>query len=715
LSDPRAPQPGRSRLLVVDDDPVIRLLACERLGAEGFDVVEVGSGGEAIEAFSRLRPDMLLLDVEMPGINGFDVCSAIRATPAGRHVPILILTGRDDVPSIEQAYEAGATDFVAKPLNWLLLAHRVRYMLRGSESLQAARSQQERLDEVQEHARLGSWEVDLRTGRVTASRAFWGIFGVVNGVELPSVQKVLDLIHPEDRGTFERQTNEAIEQRSSFSLDHRIVGRDGSERIVHSQARVRAGANDKSLRLEGFTQDITDRRRTEEQVRFLAFSDSLTGLSNRAAFKMHLGNAILRTMRTRKTLGVLFLDLDQFKRVNDTLGHTAGDGVLRVVAEKLAASIRESDVVARDSNGEPDATISRLGGDEFTVLLEGLADPSDAGMVAERVLESLSRPGWVEGHEIRITASIGIAIWPHDGTDVEGLLRNADSAMYHAKELGRANFQYYRKELNSHALERLELEATLSRAIQQDALLVHFQPKLSLASGRITGCEALARWSDSLRGSVAPSSFVPLAESSGLIWGLGETVLRQACIGVQEWHRNGHPELRLAVNLSPAQIKDERLLDTIDEVLRITEYDPNLLEFEVTESALIHDEARTLAVLLELRGRGCQISLDDFGTGYSSLSSLKRFPVQTLKIDRSFVSGIGKSSADEAITGAILAMAQSLGMRVVAEGIETEEQLEFLAERRCDEVQGFLISAPLAPQDFKLFLDRFHDERKPQD
>ena len=695
------------RLLIIDDDPLIRFLARERLGCQGFEVVEAGSGAEGIEAIDQLRPDVILLDVEMPVMNGFEVCETVRASATGKHLPILILTGREDVESIERAYEIGATDFVAKPLNWLILAHRIRYILRASESFLAVRSQQVRLDEVQHHARLGSWEVDLRTGLMTISTALRALLGLGNEVEVSKVERVVDMVHPEDRAALERGIAKAIANNDGFSLEHRVVGADGTERIVHSQAHVRVGGRGEAVALQGFSQDITDRRRTEEQVRFLAFNDSLTGLANRAAFKLHLDNAIHRTKRSTKTLGVLYLDLDQFKRVNDTFGHTAGDRLLRIVAEELTGSIRDSDLVARNAMGEPDVMISRLGGDEFTVLLEGLTDSSDAGLVAQRVLDSLSRPMFVEGHEIRVTASIGIAIWPGDGADVEALLRNADSAMYHAKELGRANFQFYRKSLNSHALERMELEANLSRAIENERLLVHFQPKLELATDRVSGCEALARWSDSNRGNVSPSAFIPLAESSGLIAGLGEWVLRQACLGVRMLQQDGHPDLELAVNLSPGQIMDERLVETIEEVLDETGFDPGLLEFEITESALIHDEARTLLVLEELRRRGCRISLDDFGTGYSSLSNLKLFPIQTLKIDQSFVAGIGRSREDEAITAAILAMAQNLGIRVVAEGIETEEQLEFLKERKCDEIQGFLVSRPLALDRVGSFLEDY--------
>jgi len=704
MGEPDVQHASPSRLLIVDDDPLIRLLARERLGNDRLEVIEAGSGEEGIEVFRESRPDLILLDVEMPGLDGFDVCQAIREDPAGKHVPIVILTVRDDIESIERAYEVGSTDFMSKPLNWIVLSHRIRYILRASESFLAIRSQQVRLDEVQQHARLGNWEVDLKNGLMSASSALRTLIDLSHTTELLVVEKVLDLIHPEDRGAIQSATAEALMNRDGFNLEHRVVMRDGSERIVYSQARVTTGDHDECLAIEGFTQDITELRQTEERVRFLAFNDSLTGLANRAAFKLHLGSAIQRARRTPKSLGILYLDLDKFKRVNDTFGHTAGDELLRIVAAELTASVRDTDLVARTADGKPNVMISRLGGDEFTILLEGLADPSDAGMVARRVLSTLSNPVHVEGHEIRVTTSIGIAIWPHDGDDADSLLRNADSAMYHAKESGRANFQFYRKELNSHALERLELEASLCRAIEEDALLVHFQPTLDVATGRITGCEALARWTDPERGIIAPAEFVPLAETSGQISGLGDIVLRKACIGARAWQRWGYPDLRLAVNLSPGQIKDPRLVERIEEVLRETDFDPSMLDVEITESALIQNEDRALAVIQELQRWGSRISLDDFGTGYSSLSNLKRYPVQCLKIDRSFIAGIGSSGEDEAITTAILAMARSLGMRVVAEGIETEEQLQFLVDLNCDEIQGFLISKPLSGADFEAFL-----------
>ena len=345
-------------------------------------------------------------------------------------------------------------------------------------------------------------------------------------------------------------------------------------------------------------------------------------------------------------------------------------------------------------------------------LLEGLVDPADAGMVARRLLESLSRPIIVEGHELRVMASIGIAITPDDGADADALLRNADSAMYHAKQLGRANFQFYRKSLNAHALDRLELENRLRQAIQADELHVKFQPKFDIRTGRITGCEVLSRWNDAQRGPVPPEEFIPLAESVGLIGELSDTVLRKGCLAAREWQRNGRPEFSLAVNFSPRQIQDPETVARIETVLRETGFDPSLMEFEITESALIQNEERALAVLQELRRWGSRISLDDFGTGHSPLTNLKRYPIQALKIDRSFVCGIGISEKDEAITAAILAMAHSMNMRVVAEGIETDEQLRFLSEHHCDEIQGFIVSEALSAEAFSDFLEDY-EHRSP--
>ena len=701
-SEPSVDSRG-AHLLIVDDDPMVRLVARESLGHAGFQMDEASDGLRGIEAYERLQPDLVLLDVQMPGCDGFAVCRAIRGHPAGRHVPVLFMTGLDDIESIERAYREGATDFISKPLNWAILVHRIRYMLRANADFLTVRSQQARLDEAQQLARLGSWEIDPESGSLTGSRAFRTMLGL-GGDAVLEISQLLDRVHPGDREMMDKLFSEAATQRRSFTVEHRILTNEGSERIVHTQARFRPGNAEGEL-LEGFTQDITERRHSEEHIRFLAFSDSLTGLANRAAFTHRLQIAIHRARRMNRNLAILYLDLDHFKRINDTLGHPAGDALLETVADRLVECVRRTDFIARARDESP-LMISRLGGDEFTALLEDLTHPQDAALVSRRVHESLERPIVVDGREIFITASIGIAIWPNDGDDGDQLMRAADSAMYHAKERGRANFQFYREALNKGALERLELEAQLRRAIRDGHVVAYYQPKFDLASGRITGCEALARWRHPERGLVSPAEFIPVAEATGLICELGESVLREACAQVHAWRQAGHSDLTLNANLSPRQLKDELIVEQIARVLEQTGFPSSCLDLEVTENSLIHNEERASLVLERLRECGIRISLDDFGTGYSSLRHLKRFRVEALKIDQSFVRGIGLDSEDEAIISAILSIAQNMHLRVVAEGIETERQLIFLRDRACEEGQGFYLSEPLSAEAFTAFLER---------
>jgi diguanylate cyclase (GGDEF)-like protein len=695
---------SRPLILTVDDDPVIRLMASEHLLRAGFDLAEADGGERGVECFERLQPDLVLLDVEMPGLDGFHVCEAIRSSPRGRHIPILILTGLDNVEAIDRAYRLGATDFSSKPVHWLVLAQRIRYMLRASESFLAVRSQQAHLDEVQRLARLGSWEIDLGSGSLATTEALRAILGLGEVAGALDTPMLIERIHPDDRTALVDLARESIGRRAGFSLDHRIVKVEGSERIVHTEARVRPGPDGSSVALEGFTQDITERRRAEAQIRYLAYHDPLTGLGNRAAFRRRLSDSLQAARRTQRMLAVLHLDLDHFKRINETFGHEAGDAFLRSVADRLVESVRGTDCVARAAEPDILALISRLGGDEFILLLDGIADPQEAGRVALRVSDSLSRPLRVENEELFVTTSIGIAVSPQDGCDAEALLRNADSALHHAKESGRANFQYYSPDLNAHALERLQLEASLRRALEGNELRVHYQPRLELRTGRISGCEVLARWQDPERGSVPPGEFIPLAESTGLIVKLGEWVLGRAMREARGWLEHTPADFKLAINLSPAQLHDDSLVQTICRLLDETGFDASQLELEITESALIRNEARASVTVGRLRDRGIAISLDDFGTGYSSLSYLKRFQVQTLKIDRSFIQGVGVEGQDTAITAAILSMARDLGLRVVAEGVETEQQRCFLAERGCDEIQGLLVSPPLAREAFEAFL-----------
>ncbi len=425
------------------------------------------------------------------------------------------------------------------------------------------------------------------------------------------------------------------------------------------------------------------RKRAEERIRHLAHFDDLTGLANRNLFGECLKHAVANARRNGKSLVVLFIDLDRFKNINDTLGHEAGDLVLKEVAARLLGCLRESD------------TVGRLGGDEFVVLLEDMPQPMHGAIVAQKILDEVSRPIKIEMQEYHVTASIGISTCPGDGEDVQSLLKNADIAMYRAKEQGKNNFQFYSEALNVHTVERLALESDLRRALERDQFVLHYQPKVDIHSGRIASVEALVRWQHPERGLVAPMDFIPLAEETGLIVPIGLWVLQAACAQARAWRDQGLPWLRVAVNLSARQFTHENLLEDVARILDETGLDAEMLEFEITESMVMQDPAKAEKLLAELKAMGVFLSIDDFGTGYSSLSYLKRFPIDSLKIDRSFIRDLPGDGDDAAITRAIIAMAHGLRLTVIAEGVETAGQLDFLRDNGCDEMQGYHFSKPV--------------------
>jgi len=428
------------------------------------------------------------------------------------------------------------------------------------------------------------------------------------------------------------------------------------------------------------------RKQAESHLTFFANHDALTGLPNRAMFNQRLTQALARAQRSGRMAAVLFVDLDRFKIINDTLGHDAGDRMLRLLAGRLRDCLREGD------------TIGRQGGDEFVVLLEDISDPTQVSGVAHKILETVARPYLLGDHEYHVTASVGVSVYPADGNDQQALLKNADIAMYRAKEQGKNNFQFYSAQMNLHTFERLALETSLRRAIERREFLLHYQPKVNIRSGRITGVEALVRWQHPDLGMVSPAQFVPLAEETGLIAPIGEWVLHTACSDARQWNGAGTRNAGVAVNLSARQFAREDLAESIMDVLRDTGLEPRLLELEITESTVMHSADRAAKVLRQLKDMGVRIAIDDFGTGYSSLGYLKRFPIDCVKIDRSFILDIPSDKDDVAITCAVIAMAHSLRLRVVAEGVESGEQFRFLRDHDCDEMQGNYFSAPVEVQ-----------------
>ena len=425
------------------------------------------------------------------------------------------------------------------------------------------------------------------------------------------------------------------------------------------------------------------RKQAEEAVQFVATHDALTSLPNRVLFNQSLDRALALARRPDRRLAVLFIDLDRFKLINDTLGHDAGDALLMEIARRLTGCLRASD------------TVARLGGDEFVVLIEEIPDPAYLIDIAQKLINALGEPLTLSGHEYRMTASIGISSYPDDAEDIQGLLKNADIAMYRAKEQGRNNFQFYSARMNVHSVERLTMESGLRRALDRDELVLHYQPKVDIRSGGITGVEALVRWQHPEHGLVPPAKFISVAEETGLIVPIGEWVLNSACLAQRSWREAGLPRMRMAVNLSARQLQHGDLVKEIGRVLDRTGCEPGCLEFEITESMVMQNPARAVELIRELKALGIAISIDDFGTGYSSLAYLKRFPIDSLKIDRSFIHDLPRDPGNMAITRAVIGMAHSLKLTVIAEGVETREQLDFLRGHDCDQMQGFYFSRPV--------------------
>jgi diguanylate cyclase (GGDEF)-like protein/PAS domain S-box-containing protein len=493
---------------------------------------------------------------------------------------------------------------------------------------------------------------------------------------------VMDFVHPEDHHLVRRFLGSMSPDQPSYTFAYRALRKDGSEVWLETTSRAIANPVDGRLdEIVSVSRDISERRRAEEQIEYQAYHDSLTGLPNRLLFRDRLTIALAHARRTGMPVAVMFLDLDRFKVVNDTLGHSPGDELLRIVAARLRSVLREGD------------TIARMGGDEFTILLTDIRDPDVAAGIAQKLLDTVAEPVRLEGHDLYVTTSVGIALYPADGETAEALLQSADSAMYRAKDLGRNAFQLCSAAMNTRAAERLSIESALRRAIERDELILHFQPIVRMQSGQMAGMEALLRWNRPEHGLVPPAQFIEIAEETRLILPIGEWVLRQACRRAVEW-QNGTNTMRVAVNLSPRQFQQTNLVDVIDQVLRETGLAPEALELEITETTAMLNTERTMSTLAALRELGLQIAVDDFGTGHSSLNYLRRFPIDRVKIDREFVQGIEESASDRAIVSAIVTMAHGLRLAVTAEGVETEAQATFLREQQCEEVQGFLFGRP---------------------
>ncbi|EXI79878.1 MAG: Bacteriophytochrome cph2 [Candidatus Accumulibacter appositus] len=711
-----APQVGR--LLLVDDDAMLRMLAAESLRHAGFEVSEADCGEAGLRACqeNEFDFDLLLLDVMMPGIDGYTVCATLRRDPRNKWLPIVMLTGLDDSDSIERAYAVGATDFVTKPINWTLLSHRVRYALRTSRAIAEVTRSQASLAQAQRQARMGNWQWSLSDARFSCSDELQRIFGDLELAGPGTPERFLGRVQATDKEAVDIARQALLRDGTAYRLSYAMQSQDGKLIEVLEQAQAVRNAAGRIVRIEGVTQDISERMQAKRRIQHLTMHDGLTGLANRQFFTELVKVELARARRTQRSCALLHLDLDHFKSINDAFGDTAGDRLLCEIAERLKSSVRASDLLALHPPMRPAETVARIDGDAFTVLLIDVCFANHAALVAERLLEAISRPLLFDGRELVLTAGIGIALFPRDADSVETLGRHAEQALYVAKRAGPAHCRFFDEDMNTAASAKLQMENELRHAIGNGELRLHFQPKVDAGSGRMSGAEALVRWQHPRLGLLAPGQFIALAEECGLIVALGDWVLAAAARHLKRWSAAGLDPVRISVNLASPSFLQDDIAEKLADAVHRTGVSPQQVVLELTESLLMVDAERTIVRLHNLRDRGFSLSLDDFGTGYSSLSYLQRFPIDELKIDRAFVTNVARGGKDAAIALSIIELGRQFGMRVVAEGIETREQADFLLAHGCAIQQGFLFSRPLALERFEAVLaagGRFEGRQTP--
>ena len=675
-------------VLVADDDATHRQVIQQVLEQSGFRVVTAPDGKVALELFAETLPDAVLLDVEMPEVDGFSVCETIRAQETERETPIFIITGREDDESVERAYGLGATDFIIKPIALAVLPHRIRYILRTCRSLNDLRGL---IRAVPDLIFIVNEEGEVQEG-LSGPDATHTL-----QLQALTTASLVNFYPCENDDRARACIKKALETGKPQVYEHALDGFD-----IHLETRF--VTRDKNTVL-AIVRDITERKNSEERIFNLAYYDELTELPNRQLFSQSLDRTIRIAQRDGQKFAILFVDLDRFKRINDTLGHSIGDELLKEVARRLEKCTRSTDSVARvDSTEEGGIQLARLGGDEFVIKLYGIDSEETVAAIASRITSVLTPPFSCEGHQFVVTPSIGIALYPQDGLTGEALLMNADSAMYRAKSFGRNNYKFYSETMRTKSLHRLDLENLIREAIDDKQFELYFQPKVDAKTWSLVGAEALLRWRHPERGAIAPDDFIPIAEETGLIIPLGQWVLGEACRQVKVWSTSPGGAVPVSVNISSHQFHADSFVKDVFDAISGAGIDARYLELEITESVLLQDADNTLVALKKLKDAGIALSIDDFGTGYSSLSYLKRFPIDTLKIDRSFVKDLHQDADDAAICAAILAMSRQLGLNVVAEGVETKEQLEFLRRHGCNHIQGFVCSQPLPAGQFVAML-----------
>lgn len=677
-------------IMIVDDSKLHRCQLRDFLVNEGYDVIESHDAYDSFEKLEEFKPDAILLDFVMPNMNGVEACKEYRRTKYGSKIPIIMITSLKSDESVNSSFDAGATDFISKPINLAVLRQRLSRMINAQDARSSLKRNIAFSESIINNAMEGVVTVDQNGKIIYVNPAIETLLGyTINSIDEMTVESIIPRMFEEF---------DSISNYIDGTFESDCTRKDGSNMPV--EFSVTTFMIDEAIFYTLILRDITDRKQYEEKIRHQAFYDALTGLPNRILLKERMSFEITRARRSETKIAVMYLDLDRFKLINDTLGHDMGDNLLKEISNRLIHSVRSDDLVVR------------LGGDEFLILCPGLNNDEHVGKIANKILQCIKEPLVINKHEISITGSIGISLYPDDGKTQEVLLVNADIAMYKAKEKGKNKFQTFEPHLSEKAIERLEMENNLRRALDYNEFDVYYQPKVNTITEEIIGMEALIRWRHPKLGMIPPDKFIPIAEETGLILPIGEWVLYQACSHNKMLQNAGFPHVKVAVNLSARQFELYDLVETVKTVLKDTGLSPQYLELEITESIAMQNIERTIDIIKELQLMGVRFSIDDFGTGYSSLNQLSLLAVNKLKIDKSFVDKISDDTKTSVIASTVLALGKNLDMQIVAEGVENLKQVEFFKSTDCDELQGYFFGRPMSAESFKKFFADKLEEKK---
>jgi diguanylate cyclase (GGDEF)-like protein/PAS domain S-box-containing protein len=673
-------------ILIVDDDALSRDVLCQYLTRTGYTTCSVDNGEQAIVLATMQPFDLVMLDVTMPDVDGFTVLQRLRQLYTVTELPIIMVTGKTDSANIVQALQLGANDYVTKPLDLPVVLARIHSHITRKNTEDALRRSEERYALAIQGANDGVWDWDVCRGEMYFSPRWKAMLGYAEDEIGTQPEEWFTRVHPDDLDTLQARLADHLKGLTPhFEYEHRMLHKNGNYHWMLGRGLAVGRPTGEVSRMAGSLTDITESK----------VSDPLTGLPNRLLFLDRLGRATERAKRRRDYLfAVLFIDLNRFKMINDSFGHSVGDELLAIIAHRLEVCLRASDTVAR-LIGEH--TVARFGGDEFAILLEDIQHVSDATRIADRIHRELSLPCTLNGQEFFPTTSIGIALSATGYEHAEDILRDAGIALHRTKLDGHVPYEVFDQTMHASTVARLQLETDLRHAIDQGELQVHYQPLVSLSFGRIIGFEALARWCHPHRGFISPVEFIPIAEKTRLIIPIGTWVLRQACQQTRTWQKQlpSHPFLLVSVNLSGVQFVQPDLVELIDSVLKEADLEPHSVKLEITESVLMDNVDSATSMLTRLHTLGVKLGLDDFGTGYSSLSCLHRYPFNVLKIDKSFIQRLGTDDESAEIVRTIIALAHNLRLEVIAEGVETPQQLAYLKTLGCEYGQGYLFSQPV--------------------